>query len=79
LRTNRENSGGEDWTWQGPELYNNDNHKQQKYGQTSLTQLERQTLEELGYQYDRSILLRSQAMLLLKERGHDISKVLKAS
>ncbi len=55
------------------------NHRQQKYGQASLTQSERQTLEELGYQYDRSILLRSQAILLLKERGHDITKVLKAS
>lgn len=55
------------------------NHKQQKYGQASLTQLERQSLEDLGYQYDRSILLRPQAILLLKERGHDITRVLKAS
>ena len=54
------------------------NHKQQKHGQPSLTQLERQTLKNLGYQYDRSILLRSQAMLLLKERGHDITQILKA-
>jgi Skp family chaperone for outer membrane proteins len=52
------------------------NHKQQKHGQKSLTQLERQTLEDLGYQYDRSILLRSQAILLLKERGHDTTKIL---
>ncbi len=55
------------------------NHKQQKYGSTSLAEVELQRLEELGYHYDRHILLRSQAMLLLKERGHDISPLLKAS
>lgn len=55
------------------------NHKQQKYGRTSLSLQELQILEELGDQYDRSVLLRSQALLLLKERGHDISKILKAS
>jgi|GEM_PF-2402102 len=55
------------------------NHKQQKYGRSSLTQAESRELEDLGYQYDRHILLRSQAIVLLKERGYDISKLLKAS
>jgi hypothetical protein len=50
------------------------NHKQQKAGQASLTQEAIQTMTRLGDEYDRYILLRSQAVMLLKKRGYDVSK-----
>ena len=53
------------------------NYKQQREGTDSLTPVERQTLDELLYQYGRRLLIRSQSMLLLKERGYDINKLLK--
>jgi hypothetical protein len=48
------------------------NHKQQ--GRATLLNEELQILNELGEQYDRYILLRSHAILLLKKRGYDVSK-----
>jgi hypothetical protein len=53
------------------------NYKQQKQGRISLTEEELQTLEELGNRYDKHILIRSQALFLLKERGYDLAKFLK--
>ena len=53
------------------------NYKQQKEGANSLSHSERQILDELLYQYDRRLLIRSHSILLLKERGFDISKLLK--
>lgn len=47
------------------------NYKQQNY---SLTKDELNTLNDLGEQYDRYMLIRAKAMVLLKERGHDISE-----
>ncbi len=49
------------------------NQKQQKKGQASLTVQELRTLEELRFEYDRYILTRTYAALVLKERGYDIS------
>lgn len=51
------------------------NYKQQKEGHDSLSEEERQLHTELGYQYDRYILLRAHAAMLLKRRGHDISSL----
>ncbi len=59
-------------------LYNKLNDlsdKQQKEGRASLTQEEIEHLNELAYQYDRYILIRSEAAMLLKERGYDVSKI----
>lgn len=47
------------------------NYKQQNY---RLTKEELNTLNDLGEQYDRYMLIRAKAMVLLKERGHDISE-----
>src|SRR5262249_36576507 len=44
--------------------------KQQREG---LTESERQTLADLVRQYERNLLLRAQAAALLKQRGHDVS------
>jgi plasmid stability protein len=47
------------------------NYKQQSKG---LTETELATLNQLGEEYDRYMLIRAQAMVLLKERRHDISE-----
>ena len=49
------------------------NSKQQREG---LTPAEKETLEQLVHQYDRAVLVRAEAARLLKERGHDVSKLL---
>lgn len=49
------------------------NYKQQRQ---SLTASEREELKLLLSDHDRYVLIRSQAMLLLKQRGHDISSLL---
>jgi plasmid stability protein len=51
------------------------NSKQQG---TNLTPAEKQRLEELVQQYDEAVLLRAEAVRLLKERGHDVAKLLTA-
>lgn len=51
------------------------NFKQQR---EKLTAAEKETLERLIDQYDQSVLLRAEAARLLKERGHDVSKLLTA-
>jgi hypothetical protein len=48
------------------------NHKQQREG---LTEVEAGTLEQLVQEYERMMLLRAQAAVLLKERGYDISNL----
>jgi hypothetical protein len=47
--------------------------KRQKEG---LTETETRTLAGLVRQYERAMLIRAQAMALLKERGHDVSEFL---
>ncbi|HEV8580883.1 MAG TPA: hypothetical protein VGX68_17595 [Thermoanaerobaculia bacterium] len=49
------------------------NFKQQREG---LTPAEKEALEQLVHQYDQAVLLRAEAARLLKERGHDVSKIL---
>jgi hypothetical protein len=51
------------------------NLKQQR---VKLTPAEKETLEHLVQQYDQAVLLRAEAARLLKERGHDVSKLLTA-
>jgi hypothetical protein len=51
------------------------NLKQQR---EPLTTAERGTLEQLVHQYDQAMLLRAEAARLLKERGHDVAKLLTA-
>jgi hypothetical protein len=51
------------------------NFKQQR---EKLTAAEKETLERLIDEYDQAVLLRAEAMLLLKQRGHDVSKLLTA-
>jgi len=41
-----------------------------------LTPVEHAALEQLVHQYDQAVLLRAEAARLLKERGHDVSKLL---
>jgi uncharacterized protein YnzC (UPF0291/DUF896 family) len=53
------------------------NYKQQKEGRASLTPTEIAEQKELLYQYDRYMLLRAQAAVLLKNRGYDISILVK--
>ena len=48
-------------------------HKRQRAG---LSRREEEEADELLRRYDRSMLLRAQAMALLKERGHDVSELL---
>jgi hypothetical protein len=55
------------------------NAKQQREGSSSLLPEEAQIQKELLYQYERRMLIRAQAILLLQQRGHDISKLLKVS
>jgi hypothetical protein len=50
-------------------------HKRQSEG---LTEAEGQTLAELVGQYEQSMLIRAQAAVLLKQRGHDVSKLIAA-
>jgi hypothetical protein len=45
------------------------NHKQQKEGRVSLSDAELETLDELGNAYDRHVLIRSQALFWLQQRG----------
>jgi plasmid stability protein len=47
--------------------------KRQRQG---LTESETQRLETLVHQYERYMLVRAQAAALLKQRGHDVSRVL---
>jgi plasmid stability protein len=47
-------------------------HKRQREG---LTEAEGQGLAELMRQYERAMLIRAQAAVLLKRRGHDVSKL----
>ena len=49
------------------------NAKRQREG---LTEAEQQESELLTYQYERMVLVRAQAALLLKQRGHDVSCLL---
>jgi len=49
------------------------NFKQQR---ETLTQGEKDTLEQLVHQYDQAVLLRAEAARLLKERGYEVSKLL---
>jgi plasmid stability protein len=51
------------------------NLKQQR---ERLTPAEHAALEQLVHQYDQAVLLRAEAARLLKERGHDVSKLLTA-
>lgn len=51
------------------------NLKQQR---EKLTPSEKETLELLVHQYDRAVLLRAEAARLLKQRGHDVSRLLTA-
>jgi Arc-like DNA binding domain len=51
------------------------NLKQQR---EKLTRAEKETLEQLVHQYDQAVLLRAEAARLLKERGHDASKLMSA-
>ena len=44
-----------------------------KKGQGNLTPAEQQKLDRLLAEYERSVLIRSQAALLLKQRAYDIS------
>ena len=41
-----------------------------------LSNAEKQRLADLLYQYDKGVLIRSQALALLKERGHNIDALL---
>lgn len=50
------------------------NLKQQREG---LTEAESQTQKALLHQYDRAMLIRAQAAVLLKERGHDIDVLIR--
>ena len=47
--------------------------KRQRQG---LTETETEKLEALVRQYERYMLVRAQAAVLLKQRGHDVSKIL---
>lgn len=47
--------------------------KRQREG---LTEAETQTLSGLVRQYERTMLVRAQAVALLKQRGHDVSQLL---
>ncbi|HEX4963887.1 MAG TPA: hypothetical protein VF173_23885 [Thermoanaerobaculia bacterium] len=49
------------------------NWKQQR---ESLTPAEKETAKHLVQQYDQAVLLRAEALRLLKARGHDVSKLL---
>jgi hypothetical protein len=49
------------------------NAKRQREG---LTEAEQQESELLTYQYERMVLVRAQAALLLKQRGYDVSCLL---
>ncbi|MEA2604315.1 MAG: hypothetical protein QOF89_5307 [Acidobacteriota bacterium] len=51
------------------------NFKQQR---ETLTPGEKDTLEQLVHQYDQAVLLRAEAARLLKERGHEVAKLLAA-
>lgn len=55
------------------------NSKQQREGADSLSPEEVQTKNELLYQYERRMLIRARALLLLKQRGLDIANLLKVS
>jgi plasmid stability protein len=47
---------------------------QQKQEREGLTGAETQTLEQLAEEYERLRIIRNQALVLLRERGYDISK-----
>ncbi|MFY9825735.1 MAG: hypothetical protein WAM82_30455 [Thermoanaerobaculia bacterium] len=49
-----------------------------KQQREKLTPAEKESLEQLVHQYDQAMLLRAEAVRLLKERGHDVSKLLTA-
>jgi hypothetical protein len=49
------------------------NLKQQR---EELTPAEKEMLEHLTHQYDQALLLRAEAARLLKERGHEVSRLL---
>jgi plasmid stability protein len=51
------------------------NFKQQR---AELTPVEKETLEQLVHQYDQAVLLRAEAARLLRERGHEVTKLLTA-
>jgi hypothetical protein len=50
-------------------------HKRQREG---LTETDERTLAELVRQYERAMLIRARAAALLKQRGHDVSKLVGA-
>ncbi len=50
-------------------------HKRQRDG---LTEMEDRALAELVRQYERAMLIRARAAALLKQRGHDVSKLVGA-
>ncbi len=51
------------------------NSKQQR---EKLTSAEKEELGQLVHQYDWAVLMRAEAARLLKERGHDVSRLLTA-
>ena len=51
------------------------NVKQQR---ERLTPAEKEALAQLVHRYDQAVLLRAEAARLLKERGHDVSRLLTA-
>jgi hypothetical protein len=51
------------------------NLKQQR---EKLTSAEKERLEQLVREYDEAMLLRAETLLLLKERGHDVTRLLAA-
>jgi hypothetical protein len=51
------------------------NSKQQR---AELTPTEKERLEQLVHQFDQAVLLRAEAARLLKERGHEVAKLLTA-
>jgi hypothetical protein len=55
------------------------NRKQQSTPSAELSAEETQIKQELLSQYERRLLIRSHALLLLEERGLDIAKLLKVS
>lgn len=73
-------SDAELWRAARNELATEENERMQallyKRQRAGLSRREEEEADELLRRYDRSMLLRAQAMALLKERGHDVSELL---
>ena len=50
-----------------------------KRQRSGLSDSESQTLSNLVYRYERTMLVRAQAAAILKSRGHDVSELLKSA